>query len=264
MNETSWQDRLFAKSLMKKEKVARLLRRLDFHDKAVFDLGCSQGTVSRQLRRRGGGRWAHADLDFCNLRSARVVLGASVLQVGPASLPFADETFDVVLLLDFLEHVDDDAGVLREARRILRPGGRVVISTPISGGFFLLNRLKHRFGLTPEIYGHKREGYSLAELRRLLQVEGFGVESAGTYAKFLVELFEVMLNILYSRKNRGREKEHRSGAISPASADDLQRSGKLFAFYGRFVYPLVYLVTRLDALLFWKTGYATLVLGRKP
>jgi SAM-dependent methyltransferase len=46
------------------------------------------------------------------------------------SLPFADRTFDVIVLNEVIEHVRDDRATLREALRVLRPGGSVVIYAP--------------------------------------------------------------------------------------------------------------------------------------
>jgi SAM-dependent methyltransferase len=48
------------------------------------------------------------------------------------SLSFEDASFDVVICHHVLEHVDDDMTALRELRRVLRPGGRAVLSTPIN------------------------------------------------------------------------------------------------------------------------------------
>jgi SAM-dependent methyltransferase len=56
---------------------------------------------------------------------AQVVLG----QVG--SLPFADETFDLVCALDIIEHVHDDEGALSELSRVAKPGAILLISTPL-------------------------------------------------------------------------------------------------------------------------------------
>jgi SAM-dependent methyltransferase len=49
---------------------------------------------------------------------------------GGEHLPFRDESFDAILLIDVLEHIADDAGVAREATRVLRPGGRVLCMVP--------------------------------------------------------------------------------------------------------------------------------------
>lgn len=262
MSSEAWQVRLFEKSLMKKEKVGLLRRKVEFAGRRIVDLGCAQGTVSYQLKKNGGD-WIHADIDLANLQSSRPLLEKNLVRIEPASLPFRNRCCDVVLALDFLEHVENDGQVVREAHRILGESGRIVVSTPISGPFFLLNRIKRRIGLNPEIFGHKREGYSLDKLNSMLEENGFRVETSLTYAKFFVELFETALNYLYVRKNRKGSPVLRTGAISPSSASDIERNRRLFGLYARIVYPVVHLVSRLDRILFFKTGYATLVIGRK-
>ena len=263
MNGTPWQEAVFRHSLMKKEKVRLISRRVVFTGQRVLDLGVAQGTVSRQLQKCGG-RWIHADSDWQNVRECRDLFPGCVVQVDGRRLPFGPDSFDRVLLLDFLEHMTDDAAVLGEVRRVLRKDGRIVISTPISGKSFILNKLKNRVGLTPETYGHVREGYSLGRLRELLADSGFETETATTYAKFFVELFEIILNLVYARKRRPDAlRQRRSGQIAPASAAEWEQDSFLFNLYRRVFYPLVFLFSRLDVLLPFKTGYATLVIGRK-
>lgn len=262
MAKKSWQWRLYTISFMKKEKVRIIRSRMDLSGRRVLDIGCAQGVVSAQLK-NGAGNWVHTDVDFANLPEARAVLGRDLVQCACARLPFASGSFDDVLLLDTLEHVDDDRALLAETARLLRPGGRLAISTPISGGFFLFNKLKNRFGLTPEIYGHKREGYSLAQLALLAGEQGLKTEYQGTYAKFFVEMVEMTLNVLFTRKNRIRSSHLHSGAISPTSAAALDKNPFLMRLYRYLIYPLLYLFTRLDRLLFCKTGYATLLIARK-
>lgn len=74
-------------------------------------------------------------------RSAHVVLGEVT------SLPFADDAFDLVCALDIIEHVDDDDGALSELSRVAKPGGTLLISTPL-----------HPSRWTPfdDLVGHKR------------------------------------------------------------------------------------------------------------
>ncbi len=247
---------------MKKEKVGLVSRLSDFNGKKIFDLGCSNGTVSYFLKKNGG-QWIHADLDMENILTARTLLNDNLFQFSEGSLSVGDRQFDLVIALDVLEHLDNDVAMLREIRRILKPNGTVIVSTPISGGFFILNWFKEKMGLTPEIYGHKREGYSLRQLADLLEDNGFNITHASTYSKFFVEMFEIILNIGYTRINRVKTSQLRSGSISPSSAKDLEKNSSLFKLYSWFIYPIVYLVTRLDKLLWFKTGYATLVTAER-
>jgi SAM-dependent methyltransferase len=70
------------------------------------------------------------------------------------ALPFPDASFDLVLATDIIEHVDDDVLALGEIRRVLKPGGRVLVTVP---AFPIL------WGLQDEIGHHKRR-YRMAEL----------------------------------------------------------------------------------------------------
>ena len=250
----SWQRELFRYSFMKREKASLLLKRLSFLDpsRRVVDLGCRQGVVSLALREGSEGMWVFADVDPRPLGEARKVLGDRVVLVGE-SLPFPDGSFDVVLCLDLLEHVADDRLLIAEVARILKPSGRAYLSTPRSGGF-LFPRLRGLFGLTPEVYGHVREGYSLEELRTLSQDVGLKVLYQGTYARFFTEAVETVLNILFHLKNRGGSRD-RTGKISPSDEGGWRGDSLLNRLY-RALYPLLRAVTLLDRLI-PSRGHAT-------
>ena len=75
-------------------------------------------------------------------------------------LPFKSGVFDVGLLLEVLEHIEDDRSALSEVRRILGADGEVVLSVP------------HPPAVYPDKH-HKREGYTKDEMFGLLDGEGF-------------------------------------------------------------------------------------------
>jgi SAM-dependent methyltransferase len=77
--------------------------------------------LQRHLAAQGNLRYRSADLDSA-LADDRVDITA---------LPYADASFDVVLCSHVLEHVDDDRRAMRELVRILRPGGRAIVLSPI-------------------------------------------------------------------------------------------------------------------------------------
>src|ERR1051325_5698082 len=102
-----WQLQIYKKSLKKKEKIDLLLSALpDLAGKKCLEVGCARGTVSHFLRSKGGS-WFHADTDFSNVRAAATLLKDGVLQVPPNVLPFPDSSFDVIVSLDYLEHVNE-------------------------------------------------------------------------------------------------------------------------------------------------------------
>lgn len=105
----------------------------------VLDVGCGEGLLASELARAG----AHVvgiDVAEEPLRRARARHPELDLRLvdgeGPWGLP--DAGFDVVWAGEVIEHVADTAAWLSEVRRVLRPGGRLLLSTPAHGRLALL------------------------------------------------------------------------------------------------------------------------------
>src|SRR3989304_5798091 len=99
----------------------------------ILDIGCGIGTYVRKLQDYSSYVYG-IDIDSARVRQGRTGLPdrqAGTLAVAVSeSLPFADRAFDVVLLNEVIEHVRDDRHTLREACRVVRPGGHVVVYAP--------------------------------------------------------------------------------------------------------------------------------------
>jgi len=263
MREEPWQLRLVKKSLKKKDKLRLLERTIPVSPgRTALDLGCAQGILGYFARKRGG-LWVHADEDPANLRTAKSILEHGLIQLKGEDLPFRDGSFDLVLCLDYLEHVDSDDRTLAEISRVLREGGDFVAVTPHTGKFFLFHKLRSALGLRLEHFGHKREGYSFPELEAKLGRAGLRVRSKTSYSRFFSELFELVLNFIYVKLlARGPSVSRRDGHIRPASAEEFKAQEKTFALYS-LIYPLVWLLSRLDGLLFFQKGYSLMIWARK-
>jgi len=97
-------------------------------DKTVLDVGCGIGIYVRKMA--ASSRIAcGVDLDEDKIRRAHESLPHVCVALAE-HLPFPDDSFDVLLLHEIIEHVQDDRLSVREACRVLRPGGRVVIFAP--------------------------------------------------------------------------------------------------------------------------------------
>lgn len=92
----------------------------------VLDIGCGNGMYLSALERRGI-RGAGCDLSFGMLESA--LPHPRLVNADATALPFAAESFDVVLAPHMLYHVDDRTAAATELRRVLRPRGRCVVVT---------------------------------------------------------------------------------------------------------------------------------------
>ncbi len=264
MKDVPWQIRIAERSIKKRDKLRLLDKWLtDDSERTALDLGCAQGILSWYLRKKGG-VWVSADQDMANLKAAKQLLGKDLVRMPEADLPFRSAAFDLVTCLDYLEHIDDDDLCLRECRRVLRDGGMIVVVTPHTGRFFLLHRLRAALGMKLEFYGHKREGYSKKGLVAKLEAAGFEVVRTKTYSRFASELIELVLNLAYIRltARRGVKEALRDGHIRPSSSEEFDaQSGKLRVYSA--VYPLVWLASRLDLLLFFLKGYSLMILAKK-
>ena len=110
-------------------------RRLDLirqhvslENRRILDVGCGLGMYVRQMRRFSSEVYG-VDVDAEKVAEASQFL-PNVYTAPAESLPFPDDYFDVILLHEVIEHVDDDRQTIREAYRCLRPGGRIVIYAP--------------------------------------------------------------------------------------------------------------------------------------
>ena len=162
--------------------VEDICRRVTDRRPRILDVGCGTGANLLMLSEYGDAEGVDISKDalaFCRERGLdKVKLGAG------EKLPYDDGTFDLVTAFDVVEHMDDDLAGLSEMRRVLRPGGRVLLFVPT---FMFL------WGVQDDVSNHRRR-YRLPELQRVLEQAGFEIERS-TYANITI-----FLPILFVRK----------------------------------------------------------------
>jgi 2-polyprenyl-3-methyl-5-hydroxy-6-metoxy-1,4-benzoquinol methylase len=149
----------------------------------VLDVGCGEGWFAGELV-RAGASVVGVDVAEEPLRRARARDPGLDLRLMDADgpWPFQDASFDAVWAGETIEHVADTTGWLSQARRVLRPGGRLLLSTPNHDRLYVLwlalSRRAFEARFDPRA-DHLRY-YTRATLTRLL--EGFGFRDVAVRA----------------------------------------------------------------------------------
>lgn len=156
----------------------------------ILDIGCGDGTAAATAARLLSGHrivgvdWSQDALRRAASRVPHVVRG----ELGDHGLPFGDASADAVLFSEVIEHLVDPDSALEEIRRVLRPGGHLMLSTPNLAAWY--NRALLLAGVQPvfsevslravhgrpgtEVVGHLRL-YTPRALREFVTAAGFDV-----------------------------------------------------------------------------------------
>jgi SAM-dependent methyltransferase len=174
------------------DRLVRLLPR--YASPRVLDIGCGTGFNLEEVRAFGvrdavGLDLSAKALSFCRERGlSRLVRGDA------AQPPFGDQTFDIVLALDLIEHVEDDRSALGGLCRVLKPGGRLIVFTPAFQFLWSAqDRVSHHF-----------RRYTAPELKSKLLDAGYTIDKL-SYANTL--LFPVVWGGRALLRASGRSQE---------------------------------------------------------
>lgn len=127
----------------------------------ILDAGCGSGRNMLELSRFGqviGLELAPTSVEAARRREVGQVVAGSL-----ASQPFPDDHFDLAASLDVLEHLDDDRGALGELRRVVRPGGLLLVTVPAYGWLWSshdeVNHHRRRYTLDSLLGAARGEGW---------------------------------------------------------------------------------------------------------
>jgi ubiquinone/menaquinone biosynthesis C-methylase UbiE len=157
----------------------------DYRDKVAFsyfraehrtivDLGCGEGIALEKFERDFPEKKAiGVDLEIENIEIC-AEHGLTAIYADVCALPIPDASFDACLCIDMLEHLKDPQQPLREIKRILKPGGRLLIVVPNDRNFFLARLAFLMFKEAFCDVGHQRQ-WRPRDLVSLLTNEGFTI-----------------------------------------------------------------------------------------
>ena len=144
--------------------LAELARLLPGGGRRVAEIGCGSGGLLEALKGLGTAVGVEMDPALRGIARARGLdVRAGSL---PDDIPLEAGRWDAACLFDVLEHVTDEAGALRACRRLLAPGGRLVVTVPAYAWLWS----RH-----DELLGHRRR-YTAGSLRAVVEAAGFAVD----------------------------------------------------------------------------------------
>jgi 2-polyprenyl-3-methyl-5-hydroxy-6-metoxy-1,4-benzoquinol methylase len=158
----------------------------------LLEIGCGAGNLL--LHATVGGSYPVAlDLAMPSLMFVRSRLQESRFGSDPPSgfactqaqsemLPLADHSFDCILLSEVIEHLESPHLTIREAARVLRPGGRLLVTTPNYRSFWpIMEWAVDLLGMTPKMAGEQHiTRFHARALRQLLLESGLRIQHFGT------------------------------------------------------------------------------------
>jgi SAM-dependent methyltransferase len=200
--------------------VGKVLRRLEVVDldllgvrpgARVLDVGCGVGRLLLRLERRGCNIFGLDILRRDLLSAQRHLVDPTLVQADGGRIPFADASFDFVTCTETVEHAANASLMLRELARVLRPGGRLVVSVPDVLPELVARRLYALYQDDP--FGHRRiftrgrivEAVEAAGLRVYARRWRNSVEAVYWTLLFLVDACPYMKPWAVERLNRWRD-----------------------------------------------------------
>ena len=263
-NYLPWQIKMFRRSIKKQQKLKALLELLgETTGKKCLLVTCgdNNGALNWYFRKHGG-EWTWADVSGESNDQISRLLSEPVYAFKEHDFPVPDGQFDYIVSIDVLEHLREDQPFLRELKRVLKPGGKAVVTVPNGDERLLANKIKWRFGMTPEVYGHTRAGYTITELSNALRKSGLEPKDTGGYSRFMTEMIELAINFGYVRVLAKRHGGAQPGHIAPVSAGELKTHGLAYRVYS-LIFPIARAISLLDHLLPARTNNAVIVSARK-
>lgn len=231
------QARIFRNSLPFRMTVKEVIRALKLKPgERCLNIGDEGGLFGYHLRKLGG-TWATVVSGDEQLDLAGELIESDLHALdNTGRLPFADKTFDAVVIINSLETIRNDEDFIEECHRVIKNEGRLIVNVANRKAATLINGLRHLVGLSPEKGGMARAGYTEPEMFRILK-NGFDVSNMRTYMRFFVVLVDTFV---------------RAATRNQPTAEGLGRTARCYSLAA----PVYWLAFQLDLFLCMTRGFS--------
>lgn len=165
----------------RRDILSELIKKLSLSANAtVLEIGCGTGANLQMLDQHGALSAMEYDEKACAMANT---LGACSVRAGglPHDVPYADASFDLVCMLDVLEHIEDDEAALSRVLRLAKPGGLFLVTVPAYQWLWSDHDVEHQ---------HFRR-YTAQGLRAKALAAGWQIERAAYFNTLLFPLVAV-------------------------------------------------------------------------
>ena len=204
---------------------------------AGLDLG-GGGVLSARLRQRGG-VWCSLERPGEPYESLQRMVGENAWPLEGPNLPFEDQTFDCLVVVDLLLSAQDDETFIHECHRVIKPAGWIVVVVPYARSGLLLGAARRMLGMTAEREGWRRPGFRAGELYAVLK-NGFDIQETRRFSRLLVETTDLVAR-------------RAAGAKTDVALD------RVFRHWG----PVLQAAALLDSLLLLCRGYRLIARAKR-
>lgn len=248
-----WQEKLFARSIRRQRKLDRITeltgKTTNLH---CLEISAGDGIISASLRALGGS-WKTAVATEAAAVSLGYSISEAVTLIDNGKLPFEDQAFDRVVIVDALKRITNDYDFIHECHRVLKNDGWVIISESRRVPVSLVALLQRAFDISPIAKGQRRNGYKVGELFSILK-DGFDVPETITYSNGLLESATAIGEFVQTRLLQ----DYYWLVKKKAEKDLLYRYRRLHSMAG-LTYPLLWIFSKMEFL----PGHQLLVKSRR-
>ncbi|MDR3476706.1 MAG: methyltransferase domain-containing protein [Gammaproteobacteria bacterium] len=239
-HEESAGDQHFIDQASRLHALGELKKHVKQPNPTILEVGCSSGFMLEEMQKAfPDATIIGSDVVNSPLKKlAEKIPHVPLLRFDMVHCPLPDNSIDAIVMLNVLEHIEDDAGALAQAMRVLKPGGTLIIEVPAG---------PHLYDAYDKILMHYRR-YRLSSFCKLLENAGFQILKRSHLGVFLYPGFW-----LVKQMNKRRLSE--SEAISRQKVDTaIRKTGS-----NKLMNAIMQLELRLGRFLSYPTGIRCLV-----